>query len=79
MYYVYILRSETSLDRYYIGFTEDLKKRLGQHNAGESIHTNKYLPWRLKTYTAFDSKKKAQQFEACLKSGYGRSFVKKHL
>jgi putative endonuclease len=79
MYYVYILQSESSSDRFYIGYTSDLKKRITQHNAGESLHTNKYLPWKLKTYIAFDSKEKAQEFETYLKSGSGRSFVKRHL
>lgn len=79
MYYVYLLQSESDPNRHYTGFTEDLKKRVTQHNAGESIHTNKYLPWKLKTYIAFESKERAQQFEIYLKSGSGRSFIKKHM
>ena len=79
MYYVYILQSLSHPERYYSGFTQDLKRRLAEHNAGESLHTNKYLPWRLKTYIGFDSQDKALHFEAYLKTGSGRTFVKKHL
>ncbi len=78
MYYVYIVQSIASPERYYIGFTDDLKRRLAEHNAGKSIHTNKFMPWKLKNYFAFDDKEKAEKFEAYLKSGSGRSFVKKH-
>lgn len=78
MYYVYILQSLSFPDRYYIGFTEDLKRRVNDHNSGKSNHTNKYIPWKLKNYFAFDDKEKATQFEEYLKSGSGRSFIKKH-
>jgi putative endonuclease len=78
MYYVYILQSIAFPESYYIGFSEDLRKRLAEHNAGKSIHTNKYMPWRIKNYFAFDDKEKAEKFEVYLKSGSGRSFVKKH-
>lgn len=79
MKYVYILQSEAEPDRYYTGSTMDLKRRLQEHNDGQSIHTNKYRPWRLKTYIAFDDEKKATDFEAFLKTGNGRIFTKKHL
>ncbi|MFO7841503.1 MAG: GIY-YIG nuclease family protein, partial [Fidelibacterota bacterium] len=38
MYFTYILYSETS-DRYYIGYTSDLSKRLEKHNNGNSRST----------------------------------------
>lgn len=54
MKYVYILQSEIAPDRYYVGSTVDLKRRLSEHNDGHSIHTNKFKPWRLNDYLAFD-------------------------
>jgi GIY-YIG catalytic domain-containing protein len=39
MYYVYLLESESSRGQRYTGFTEDLRKRLAAHNAGQSTHT----------------------------------------
>ena len=79
MEYVYILESIMKPDHFYIGQTSNLKRRIAQHNAGESIHTNKYKPWRIKTYLAFDNLTKAKAFEAFLKTGNGRLFAKKRL
>ena len=79
MKYVYILQSETEPDRFYVGSTHDLQRRLQEHNAGQSIHTNKYKPWQIKTYLAFEDDKRADAFEAYLKTGSGRAFAKKRL
>ena len=79
MYYVYILHSLKESDRYYVGYTIDLDKRLAEHNNGKSAHTKPWAPWEVVTYTAFRSKDKAQQFEKYLKSGSGHAFFRKHL
>ena len=78
MKYVYILQSKIDPERFYIGCTVDLKRRFTEHNSGNSIHTNKYKPWKLRTYIAFDDPQKADEFEAYLKSGNGRVFARKH-
>ena len=36
MFYVYLLRSEAYPTETYVGFTEDLRKRAKEHNAGKS-------------------------------------------
>lgn len=79
MKYVYILQSELDPNRYYTGLTDDLSRRLEEHNSGQSIHTNKFKPWKIKTYLAFSNHKKADEFEAFLKTGNGRAFIKKRL
>lgn len=56
MYYVYLIRSQAATDQVYTGFTEDLRQRLLDHNAGKSVHTKKYLPWTLATYLAFSDR-----------------------
>ena len=78
MKYVYILQSEAEPERHYTGATFDLKRRLKEHNDGKSAHTKKHTPWKLKLYIAFDDQRKADAFEAFLKSGNGRAFAKKH-
>lgn len=78
MHYVYILQSEKDPARFYVGITSDLKRRFKEHNAGESIHTNKYTPWVLYSYTAFADQRKAEKFEDYLKTGSGRAFMKRH-
>ncbi|WP_027554619.1 GIY-YIG nuclease family protein [Bradyrhizobium sp. Cp5.3] len=79
MFYVYILRSKSDPDRYYIGLTSDLRARLKKHNAGEVSHTSKFTPWELKTYIAFSEEQQAIAFEKYLKSASGRAFAKKRL
>jgi putative endonuclease len=49
MYYVYILRRKFHPNETYIGSTSDLRKPLAEHNAGKSIHSNKFKPWELMT------------------------------
>ena len=79
IYYAYILRSKDFPEQTYVGSTSDLRKRLAQHNAGKSIHTNKFKPWDLMAYVALPEKHLAEKFERYLKSGSGRAFTERHL
>jgi predicted GIY-YIG superfamily endonuclease len=75
---VYILVSEAHPTRHYVGFTDNLNRRLKSHNAGQIRHTSKYKPWRIETAVAFHSREKARAFEMYLKSHSGRAFASKH-
>ena len=79
MRYVYLLQSETFAGQRYVGVTSDLKQRIADHNAGKSLHTSKYVPWKLVTYVAFSNVRKAEASERYLKSGSGHAFAKKRL
>lgn len=79
MYYVYIIQSINNPDQIYVGCTEDLPKRLSNHNSGTTPHTKKYMPWEIVVYIAFNDKARAYEFEEYLKSGSGREFRKKRL
>ena len=79
MFYVYILRSKIQPKQTYIGSTEDLRKRLTEHNSGKSIHTNKFKPWAMLAYIALPDKTLAERLERYLKTGSGRSFAVRHL
>ena len=79
MFYVYILRSIDHPKQIYVGSTHDLRTRLAQHNAGKSIHTNKFKPWELAVYVAFPDGELAGRFEKYLKTGSGRAFTVRHL
>jgi len=78
MYYVYILKS-INFDQIYTGVTKDLKRRFNEHNSGHSVHTSKFVPWKLILYVAFEEEPMALNFEKYLKSGSGIAFAKKHL
>jgi predicted GIY-YIG superfamily endonuclease len=79
VFYVYLLISVADPKQRYVGFTSDVKQRLKAHNEGASIHTRKYKPWKLVSYTAFDDERRAREFEHYLKSGSGRAFANKRL
>jgi predicted GIY-YIG superfamily endonuclease len=79
MYYVYILRSLTSPEQTYIGFSADLKKRIKKHNEGDCPHTAKFTPWKIIWYSAFPDKARALDFEKYLKSHSGKAFATKRL
>jgi predicted GIY-YIG superfamily endonuclease len=79
MHYVYLLRSASSPDQVYTGYTEDLRQRLAEHNAGKSTHTQKHRPWTLETYLAFSDASKARDFERYLKTASGIAFARKRL
>jgi predicted GIY-YIG superfamily endonuclease len=77
MHYVYLIQSINFPEERYIGFTENLKNRLEDHNQGKSKHTSKFTPWKLISYHAFENKRTAQEFEHYLKSGSGKAFANK--
>ena len=74
---VYIL--ECSDNTFYVGCTSDLEKRLIRHNRGEVSYTSSRLPLTVRTFTAFQDKYLAYNFEKYLKSGSGRAFMYKRL
>ena len=78
-FYVYILQSTPTPERFYAGLTQDLKRRLTKHNAGAVPHTAKFRPWRIKTAVAFRERNRAAEFEKYLKTASGRAFAKKRL
>ncbi|OGU77042.1 MAG: excinuclease ABC subunit C [Ignavibacteria bacterium RBG_16_34_14] len=77
-YYVYILQSKNYPDKFYIGYTTNIKKRIVEHNEGSVTYTSKYKPWKINLVIAFVDKQKALSFEKYLKSHSGRAFSKKH-
>ncbi len=79
MWYVYVLRSENDPTRTYIGITEDLDRRIAEHNSDTQYFTSRYSPWRLDAYIAFSDKKKAFSFEKYLKVGSGKAFLNKRI
>ena len=79
MYYVYLIKSLSTTRQRYVGITTNLEQRLREHNAGKSVHTSKFKPWKLTTYVAFTDGAKAEAFERYLKSGSGHDFARKRL
>ena len=79
IYYVYILRSINSPEKVYVGYTNNLNRRLKEHNAGSQTYSKRYAPWELITYTGFSKRETATKFEKHLKTPSGKAFLRKHL
>jgi len=47
MYCAYILESIRYKNKYYIGSTSDIDRRINEHNAGRSRSTKPFKPWKL--------------------------------
>jgi len=63
----------------YIGYTEDLQKRLKEHNQGKNKATKPFKPYKLIFYEAFLNRIDAKNRETYLKSGWGLRSLKKLL
>jgi putative endonuclease len=74
MYYVYIIYSQ-KLDRYYIGYSENLAKRLLEHNSGASTYTSKAQDWELKYQIPFNSREEALREEKRIKGKKSRKYI----
>ena len=75
MFTVYILKSIKDNKRY-IGFTNDLRRRLFEHNNGLVISTINRKPLELIYVEEFENKEEAMDREKFFKSGKGREFLK---
>ena len=78
MYYVYILQSQKD-QSYYTGMSEDVEKRLQDHNWHLSTYSKSKAPFELVWHCSFKDKNKALDFEKYLKSGSGFAFARKRL
>jgi predicted GIY-YIG superfamily endonuclease len=75
MYYVYFL--ELSNNNIYVGFSNNLKQRFKAHNDGKVPATTSFLPVKLKSYIAVETKEKAIALEKYFKTGSGKAVALK--
>jgi putative endonuclease len=78
MYYTYALYSK-KINKFYIGFTDNLKRRTKEHKSGKTHSTKRMKDFELTYYEACKSKKDAQDRERQLKTGFGRGYLKRRL
>jgi putative endonuclease len=78
MYYVYVLLSEMD-GNFYTGFTSDLKRRIIEHQNGETKSTKHRRPLELVYYEACRSRFDAMKREKYLKTTYGHRYLKNRL
>jgi putative endonuclease len=75
MFQVYILRSLKN-GRFYTGSTDNVRRRIKEHNDGRSKATRYIRPFEVIHIEQFSSRAEAMQREKFLKTGRGREELK---
>ena len=78
MFYVYMLISEKD-GNFYTGSTNDLKRRLEEHNNGRVKSTKNRMPLKLIYYEGCIDETDTRTREKYLKSGMGKKYLKNRL
>jgi len=78
MNYTYVLRSKID-NKFYVGWTNDLKNRILEHNSANVQSTKERRPLELVYYEACKNKDNAIKREKYFKTGYGRRFLESRI
>lgn len=73
-YYLYILESEEN-GRYYVGISDDPKRRVKHHNSTSTGFTSRYRPWQLVFSHEYRLKEEAQEAERQIKDWKSRTMT----
>ncbi len=74
MYYAYILKSLKN-NKYYIGYSSDVNRRLAEHNKGKSKYSSRYKPWAIYYFERFKREEDAMKREKQIKSWKSRKMI----
>ena len=74
MYSVYILFSK-KLNRYYVGYTNNIERRLSEHNRKKGKYTDAGIPWKLVYTEKFENKIDATKRENFIKLKKSRKYI----
>ncbi len=75
MYCIYVLSSSVA-KKSYVGFTNNLSRRIKEHNSGKHAYTKRHMPWDIIHTEEYDSIDLATKREKYLKSAVGRKYLK---
>ena len=75
VFVIYVIESQID-NRLYVGFTENLERRIKEHNDGKTKSTKGFRPWILVYSEVLYSREEARKREKYLKSGCGKEFLK---
>jgi putative endonuclease len=73
-YTFYILFSETS-DKFYIGHTNKLERRIAEHNSSQNKSTKNGRPWKIVYQKEFQTRAEAARLEAKLKRMKSKKYI----
>ena len=71
-YFVYLIVSNLKKNKKfsYVGYTNNLEKRISLHNSGKGAKFTRGKKWRLVYYKKYDTKSLAMKYEYALKKNY---------
>jgi putative endonuclease len=74
-FYVYILYSE-KIDKYYTGHTDNIERRLKEHNSGQTRYTSQQgVPWKLVYSESFVDRSSAMKREKEIKAKKSKKYI----
>ena len=73
-FYTYIIQSEKT-GKYYIGSSEDVQKRLQQHNWSRTPSTKSGIPWKLVYTEKYNTRTEAVSREYAIKKKKSRKYI----
>ena len=79
-FWTYILENESG--RFYVGHTDDLDRRLSQHNSQDltgAKYANKHGPWKLVWSEPHGTRADAMRRERFIKSRKSAAWIRTHL
>ena len=79
MFYVYILQSIEDPEIFYTGSTQDIERRLEEHNSSRNTGWTKNRKWKIVYLEAYLSRKYALRREKALKSGRAKIATRKRI
>ena len=76
MFLLYILKSKKN-DRFYIGSTNDMERRLNEHNSGKTKSLKYLRPLEVVFLKEFENERDARQMEKKLKKFKNKNILEK--
>ncbi len=74
MFTLYILYSE-KIDHFYVGYTNNIVRRLKEHNTVRGKYTDRGIPWELVYTENYETKQEAKNREAEIKAKKSRTYI----
>ncbi|MFA5805658.1 MAG: GIY-YIG nuclease family protein [Melioribacteraceae bacterium] len=77
-FYVYVLKSKKD-GKFYTGYTNNLKRRISEHNVGKVDSTRNRMPLELIYWEGCLNQSYAIQREKYLKTAWGKRYIKNRI
>ena len=74
MFTVYILYS-SKVDRYYVGHTNNIERRITEHNRKKGKYTDRGIPWEIVYTEQYTTKQEAEKREKEIKAEKSRVYI----